>query len=86
MRVSRRLMEQIDFERGQLRQLLAESRELIDNSSRKHPAAADRWALGAILHAFYSGIENIFKRIAVIYDGKPDNTGQWHIDLLNQMA
>jgi len=79
-------MEQIDFERGQLRQLLAESRELIDNSSRKHPAAADRWALGAILHAFYSGIENIFKRIAVIYDGKPDNTGQWHIDLLNQMA
>jgi hypothetical protein len=84
--VSRKLIEQIDFERSQLRQLLAESRELINNSSSKHPAATDRWALGAILHAFYNGIENILKRIAVTYDGKPENTGQWHVDLLNQMA
>jgi len=84
--VSRKLIEQIDFERDQLRQLLAESRELIDTSKSKHPAAVDRWALGAILHAFYNGIENILKRIAAVCDGKPENTGQWHINLLNQMA
>jgi hypothetical protein len=84
--VSHKLIEQIDFERDQLRQLLAESRELIDNSSRKHPAAAESWALGAILHAFYNGIENILKRVAATYDGKPDDTGKWHIDLLNKMA
>lgn len=84
--MSHKLIEQIDFERDQLRQLLAESRELVENSRRKAPAAAERWALGAILHAFYNGIENILRRIAAAYDRKPENAGQWHIGLLNQMA
>ena len=81
-----KLIDQINFERSQLKQLLAESRELIDNSIRKQPDAPERWALGAILHAYYNGIKNILKRIAAVYNGKPGISGQWHIDLLSSMA
>lgn len=84
--MSDKLIDQIDFELGQLRQLLAEGRELIEGSKRENPKATSRWALGAILHAFYNGVENILKRIAVAYNEKPEKSGQWHIDLLSQMA
>jgi hypothetical protein len=80
------LRNQIQFELGQLRQLLSESREIIEACRREEPSGANRWALGAVLHAFYNGIENILKRISAFYDGKPEKTGQWHIDLLTRMA
>ena len=80
-----KLVEQINFELDQIRQLLAESGEIIEASRSQAPSAANRWALGAVLHAFYNGVENIFRRISAAYDGKPEKDGQWHIDLLTQM-
>jgi hypothetical protein len=84
--VSPDLIEKINFELGQLRKLLSETNELINTSKHDIPSGTNRWALGAVLHAFYNGIENILKRIAVVYDEKSDKNSQWHIDLLTQMS
>jgi hypothetical protein len=42
--------------------------------------------MAAMLHAFYSGVENIFKRIAVEHDGAPPDGASWHRALLDAMA
>ena len=80
------LAAQVDFELDQLRKLLTEGQSLITASALQPPDATGRWALGAMLQAFYNGIENILKRIAITYDGKPDKSDTWHIDLLTKMA
>jgi hypothetical protein len=84
--VSSKLAERIDFEIKQLHQLCKEGRRLIDGSKINPPDLADRWALGAMLQAFYNGIENIFKQVAATYDGKPSKSNQWHADLLTLMS
>jgi hypothetical protein len=83
--VSPKLVEQIRFGLDQIRQLLAESREIIEESKSQALTPANRWALGAVLRAFHNGVENILKRVSAAYDGKPEKDGQWHIDLLTQM-
>jgi hypothetical protein len=84
--VSHNLDAQIEFELDQLRKLLAEGETLVAASALEPPDATGWWALGAMLQAFCNGIENILKRIAAAYDGKPEKSGQWHIDLLARMA
>ena len=46
----------------------------------------ERSALAAMLHSFYTGIENIFKRVAVEIDGEPPTGDFWHRQLLDRMA
>ncbi len=43
-------------------------------------------ALAAILHAFYNGVENIFKRVAVTLDGGAPSGPSWHADLIEAMS
>ena len=43
-------------------------------------------ALATMLHSFYTGVENIFKRAAIEIDGGPPTTENWHRDLLDSMA
>ena len=84
--MSHRLDEQIDYEIERLKELLLESRSLVDSSSEAASDATKRWALAAVLHAFYNGVENILKRIAIAYDGRPGKGNRWHIELLVQMS
>ncbi len=46
----------------------------------------ERLALAAMLHAFYNGVENIFKRIAYHCDGGVSKSSTWHQELLASMA
>jgi len=39
-----------------------------------------------MLHSFYGGVENIFKRIADELDGQSPHGGAWHRELLDLMA
>ncbi len=39
-----------------------------------------------MLHSFYNGIENIFKRVALELDGELPDSRTWHRDLLETMA
>ena len=43
-------------------------------------------ALAALLHSFYTGIENIFKRISATLDNGPPGGPFWHVELLNSMT
>jgi len=60
---------------------------LILPSSTKRPSSVELRAIGSILHDFYSGIEKVFKRIALEIDGEIPKGEDWHIiHLLNRMA
>jgi hypothetical protein len=39
-----------------------------------------------LAHDFYCGVESIFKRIAVRFDGGVPTTPNWHRDLLHQIS
>lgn len=84
--MSLKLVEQIRFELTQIRQLLAESSEIIEESKTRNPSPTNKWALGAVLHAFYNGVENILKRISATYDDNLEKDGKWHIELLTQLS
>jgi hypothetical protein len=49
------------------------------------PTEFEMSALGAILQAFYNGVEKIFFRILVNYDGNFGKSDLWHIELLERM-
>jgi hypothetical protein len=70
-------------EREQLRRLLAEYRELLQTNS---PDPVQLYALAGILHSFYTGVENIFKRAAQAFGSSPPQGQSWHRDLLDGMA
>jgi hypothetical protein len=61
-------------------------RPLIDKCRGTPPDAIELSALAAMLHSFYTGIENIFKRIALDLDGGVDSSRAWHRTLLNSMT
>ena len=37
------------------------------------------------MHSFYTGVENVFKRVTVEVDGQPVAGEAWHRNLLSQM-
>jgi hypothetical protein len=80
------MRDKIEFELRQLGQLLAAHKELIDACHEREPTAIELSALAMLLHSFYTGVENIFKRIAVEADGDPVRGEAWHRDLLDRMA
>lgn len=84
--MSDRLQKQIGVEREQISLLLDQHRSLLQKCSSEKPTPIERSALAAMLHCFYTGIENIFKRIAVECDEHPPRGGTWHSDLLGAMA
>ena len=50
------------------------------------PVGIELTASGAFLHALYSGIENIYRRIAIELDGGLPRGGDWHRQLLRSMT
>jgi hypothetical protein len=59
---------------------------LLRQVAQSPPEFIEIAALGALLHAFYTGVENIFKRIALEIDDQLPIGPYWHSDLLNLMA
>lgn len=60
-----RLRKQIAVERELLNRLLDDHRPLLEKCVRAEPNRIELSALAAMLHSFYSGVENIFKRVVV---------------------
>ncbi len=58
---------------------------LLSKCPDKVPNEIELSALAATLHSFYTGIENIFKRVAVELDREPVRGDSWHRDLLLRM-
>jgi hypothetical protein len=76
---------QINQEFSNLHRLVDSSRSLIEKVKIQDPDHTELLALASILHSFYMGFENIFKRIAQQIDGKFEKTDSRHVDLLESM-
>jgi HepT-like protein len=80
------LKEQIAVEQAEIHELVVFHREFLDACQRREPAGIEITAAGAFLHALYSGIENICRRIAIELDGGLPAGGGWHRRLLQAMT
>jgi len=80
------LRKEVKVEFEQLRQLLSVHRSLLDKSHVHPPDRIELSALAAMLHAFYTGIENVFSRIALLTEGSKPLGNAWHRSLLEAMA
>ncbi len=72
-------------EREQLQRLLMGMNRLLAKCRDTAPTEIELSALAATLHSFYTGTENIFKRVAVELDGEPLRGDAWHRELLRRM-
>ncbi len=80
------VQKEIDVELEQLHELLDDHRSLLDRCHRDGPDHVERSALAAVLHTFYTGIENIFVRVTVAAEGSKPTGDAWHQNLLRSMA
>jgi len=72
-------------EREQLQRLVLGMHGLLAKCRTTAPTEIELSALAALLHSFYTGVENIFKRVAVELDGEPVRGDSWHRELLLRM-
>jgi HepT-like protein len=72
-------------EREQLQRLLSGIHPLLSRCRESVPNEIELSALAATLHSFYTGVENIFKRISMELDGEPVRGDNWHRELLQRM-
>ena len=72
-------------EREQLQRLLFGIQRLLTQCRDTPPTEIELSALAATLHSFYTGVENIFKRVAMELDGEPVRGEAWHRELLLRM-
>lgn len=81
-----RLRKQVAVEFEQLDKLIEVHRPLLDKCENAPPTDIELSALAAMMHSFYTGIENIFKRVAVELDGELPTGRSWHRELLDSMS
>ncbi len=84
--VSDKLRKQIAVELQQLNHLLDVHRPLLGKCVNEAPNEIEISALAAMLHSFYTGIENIFKRIVLESGGVLPSGEAWHRELLDMMS
>ena len=84
--VSDRLRAEIAFECEQIEELLQKYSRLLCRLSGAAPDEVEIAAVGALLHPFYNGVENLFKRIVIAEEGQLPRGDFWHRDLLESMA
>lgn len=72
-------------EREQLQRLLFGIQGLLAKCRTTAPTEIELSALAAVLHSFYTGVENIFKRVAVELDGETVRGDSWHREVLLRM-
>lgn len=84
--MSRRLRAEVEADLEQLGRLVAQVRPLAARVEPSGPDTVEIAALGAMVHAFYNGIENTLKRIAVGLEGGVSDGGDWHAALLEGAA
>ena len=84
--MSHKLKRQIQVEFEQMDLLLNRHPTLIEKCLYEAPNNVEIDALAALLHAFYNGVENIFKRISLAIDGGLPKGDLWHSQLLENMS
>jgi hypothetical protein len=78
--------EQVAVEQAQIAQMFEAYQAAIRKSSQYEPDFIEMSALATMLHSFYTGVENIFKRVALEIDGDIPSGYASHSDLLTAMT
>ncbi|OGG51485.1 MAG: hypothetical protein A3F84_08675 [Candidatus Handelsmanbacteria bacterium RIFCSPLOWO2_12_FULL_64_10] len=81
-----KLRKQITVERKHLNGLIDVHRPLLVKCVSTTPDGIEISALAAMLHAFYTGIENVFKRVTVELGTTLPRGEFWHRELLDAMT
>jgi len=84
--IIRRLQSEINEEISFLDELCKELEVLRPRLRKGKVSVLDLRAAGSILHDFYNGVENIFRRIAQELNGGLPAGEEWHKQLLTDMA
>jgi hypothetical protein len=84
--LDKQVVANVTFEIEEMDRLLKNYDELLRRDQETTPTLIEVTAIGAVLHSFYNGLENIFTVIAKNIDGNMPTQVQWHRDLLNQMS
>ena len=84
--MSDKLHKQIAVEIRHLNHLLEVHQPLLSKCANEAPNEIEVSALAAMLHSFYTGIENIFKRIVLESGGALPSGEAWHRELLDAMS
>lgn len=85
-KLGKQIMAQVEFEIGQIDQLLEAYADLFVQAQQTQPGLVETTALASVLHSFYNGLENIFLAIAKGIDGNVPSGDHWHRRLLTQMT
>ena len=80
------LKSEIYAELVKLKKVTNDIDSLFRNLEDKAPSLIELSAMATFLHNFYSGIENIMKKIATTIDNNVPHGVSWHTDLLKRMA
>lgn len=83
--VSLKLKKQINVEFERLNNLIETYRPLLSKCAKFPPDKIEMGSLASMLHSFYTGIENIFKRVTLEIDQASLGGDAWHRELLNAM-
>ncbi len=78
--------KKVNLELALLHELLDTYRPLLEKGRQAEPDHTEMAALAAVLHSFYTGIENIFKRIGQEIDDFVPSGESSHAILLGRMA
>ena len=81
-----KLREQVTLERGQLQRLLRVHQSLLAKCATSPLNEIELSALAAMLHSFYTGLENIFKRTTLELADPMPGGESWHKELLDGMT
>lgn len=84
--MSGKLAKEIRVELEQIGLLMERHPSLLEKCHVDVPTEVEIDALGALLHAFYTGVENVFKRVAATFDEGPLTSQFWHVELLDGMT
>jgi hypothetical protein len=80
------LEEQVEVEAEQISHLFELYRPVIIKVSQSSPDFVEVSALASMLHSFYNGVENLFKRVAIEIDHDLPSGPYGHSELLDAMA
>jgi len=80
------LKSEIHAELEKIQKVTNEIESLYNHIKNKTPSLIELSAMATFLHNYYSGIENIMKRIALSVDDDFPSGASWHTDLLKRMG
>jgi len=80
------LKADLKSELEELEKLVSELEDLKPSENSEEVDRKTLRAIGSVLHDFYSGIENMLKRVAMEMEGELPRGGEWHRQLLARMS